>query len=118
MEPCLITKAENSAAARFERRESARDKCKALLAAEFMDAAKQPLITTVAVPGTTRQREPFLACLGDDLTSRANYPKLARVVSILMRSTEGVALLQELADSHGEYYCDELVSDDGEEVAA
>lgn len=109
---CFVSRAENAAACRIEKRDAAREKCKAMLAAEFMDAAKQPLITTVAVPGTTRQRESFLDCLGDDLSTRANYPKLARVVNILMRSEEGKALMQELADSHGEYYCDELVGDE------
>lgn len=109
---CFVSSAESRAADRLERQEASREKCKALLVAEYLDAAKLPLITTVSVPGTTRQREPFLDCLGDDLSSRANYPKLARVVNILMRSDEGKALMQELADSHGEYYCDELVGDD------
>ncbi len=109
---CTIAAATAAEYDRQERNDNRRDKCKALLVAEYLDAAKLPLITTVSVPGTTRQRESFLDCLSDDLTSRANYPKLARVVNILMRSDEGKALIQELADAHGEYYSEELEGDD------
>ena len=106
---CIVTRAENAAGARIERREDRLARYAAEIAAEYMQAAKLPLITTVSTPGNLKPRAPFLDIFTDDI---AEHSVAARVVAVLMRDEAGRALMQELADKHGAWFCTDVESDE------
>ena len=109
MNVCLVTRAENNAAARLERRENELERAADGLAAEYMAAACVPLMSTVHAPTDRmpQRRLPFLDVFADGLTWSKNRHLMANAVSILRRSTEGLALLEELSRQHGAEYADE-----------
>ncbi len=100
-QPCLVSRAEDTYAATLARDEAAQERAKAQLFAEFMQAASLPALTTVSTPGNVRARIPFTESFMDDM----DHALTARVVSILMRTDDGQALIRELAEKHAEFFC-------------
>lgn len=110
MNACLVSNAEARASVRIERAEERREQAKAALVAEYLDAAKQPLITTVHTPTDLQpfRRTPFLDKFEDGLAWSQNRKLLARVVNELNRSTLGQAILAELAEQYADDFVDEV----------
>lgn len=103
----VVMLAEDADLARRERKETRLERAASELAAEYMNACKMPLITTVGTPGMPRKRAPFIEVWCDDISERR---LAARAISILYRDPEGKKLLEEMAQQHGEFFCDEVVA--------
>ena len=103
--PDALTQAEDRHAEMLARKEARSTSAAETLSAEYMAAACLPTIATVAVP-TDREpgrRWPFIRVFEDDLSAP---DRMARAISILMRSVEGRELVQEMADAHGENFAE------------
>ncbi len=101
----VVMLAEDQHYAMLARKETRLECAASELAAEYMDACSMPLITTVSTPGMPRKRAPFIEVWCDDISERR---LAARAISILYRDAEGKKLLQEMAQQHGEFFCDEV----------
>ena len=106
MTPCYATQATARHYSKQESNEQRRADMLAVLSGEYKAAATLPLLTTVPTPGHTRLRVPFLERFSDELGTNA---LTARIVSILMRSEEGKALIAEMADAHAAYFIDDAM---------
>ena len=104
--PCFATIDTARHYSKQESDEQRRNDALITLAGEYMAAATLPLLTTVSTPGSVRKRVPFLERFADELGVNA---LTARMVSILMRSEEGKALMQEMAQAHAEWFVDDAM---------
>lgn len=102
----VVMQAEDRHSERLMRLQTRREKAKSELVDEYMDACSMPLITTVSTPGNPRTRVDFLQVWCDDISERL---LAARAISILFRDPEGKKLLEEMAEQHGEFFCDDAV---------
>lgn len=112
--PDFITRAEDSWAARHERETAAYERAQEQLEAEFMAAACVPLIATVSVPlaGQPGRRSPFVDQFYDQLTEPKNHDLAARLVSIAMRTVEGLEIVKTMAKQHAEFWADGVEGSD------
>lgn len=102
-----ITTAENNFLARREARDAVLDQTAAELKAEYLEACKSPMISTVSTPGYGKPRQLIVDVWADGISERR---LAARAISILMRSEEGRALMDEMATAHGDWFWEDVAA--------
>lgn len=114
MQTCTITRAENNAAARTERRDTLHDLAYGTLIVRFMAATLAPLCkipTPAFVDAATpiakikeRAETPLIDVLSDQLAGRDSDVLWAELVTILANSPAGLQWLRERAKEYAAFH--------------
>lgn len=101
---CLVTRAEDSYAARFERQQESFERDRQRLFDEFMQALSAPLVGHVS---TSKGRTyPVIECLFENLAFSKYRTDAAMAVAILMRDPVGLEICKRMADVHANDYAE------------
>lgn len=101
---CLMTRAENSWAARHEREEQALECDRQRLYDEFMQALSCPLVGHVTT--SKGRRYPVIECLFENLAWGKFNAQAAQAIAILMRDPAGRAICEQMAAQHANDYAE------------
>lgn len=103
--PCLITTAENSAAARIERKDALRELAYGTLMVRFMAATASPL-SMIPTPawGDKQANTRLIDVIDDQLAGRDSDALWSELVTILASTPKGLEWLRERAKDYAAWH--------------
>jgi len=104
-EQCLVTRAEDRASARIERKDALRELAYGTLICEFMAGSLKPL-SLIPTPDSAKHQTRFIDVLSDQLAGRDSDQRWVELTNILVQCDAGRGWLRERAKEHAEWHAD------------